>query len=154
MANTPAATMRRMGGFALAAGAVFLASGTAAWALVTKQLREEEITVPPNADFMAGKRVQDPLSAYAEAATIQRNALKASGGRSFAQITAAVREAEPGSEEAAKLRQQGESLTTAASLRSALMTSVLAYGVSALVGGIGALLLCGGTQLVRARDEE
>lgn len=141
--------LRRVGAFAIATGAVFAAAGTAAWCAVTTQLRAEKIVIPPNAPILAGKSVQDPVSAAVEAHVIKGNAERGAGGRTFADISAALREVEPGSDEERKLRSQSASLSTAASLRTALMTSVLAYGVSALVVGLGALFTLTGWQLRR-----
>ncbi len=145
-------TLRRVGGLAIAAGSVLLAAGAGAWLTVTKQLRDEKITVPGNAPLLAGRRVQDPVTAYVEALVIKGNAERGAGGRTFADISAALRDVEGGSDEAAELRKQSAALSTAASLRTSLMTSVLAYGVSALVGGLGAFFVIAGSQLRRADE--
>jgi hypothetical protein len=143
--------VRRVGGLTRAAGSVFLLAGAGAWFTVTKQLRDEKITVPGNAPVLAGKRVQDPVTAYVQALVIKRNAARSAGGRTFADISAALREVDGSSDEARELRNQSSALSTAASLRTSLMTSVLAYGVSALVVGLGAFFLTVGSQL-RATD--
>lgn len=146
----PASALRRVGGLALAAGSVFVAVGAGAWATVTKQLRAENITVPPNAPALAGRRVQDPATAYVEALVIKGNAERGAGGRTFADISAALGDVDKNSEEARELRNQSTALSTAASLRTSLLTSVLAYGVSALVAGLGAFFMVIGSQLRRA----
>lgn len=146
----PISTFRCIGGFVIAAGSLLLAVGAGAWLTVTKQLRDEKITVPGNAPVLAGKRVQDPVTAYVEALVIKRNAERSAGGRTFADISAALRGVDGSSDEARELRNQSAALSTAASLRTSLMTSVLAYGVSALVGGLGALFVIVGSQLRRA----
>ena len=142
-------TLRCVGGLAIAAGSVFLAVGAGAWFAVTKQLRDEKITVPGNAPLLAGRRVQDPVTAYAQALAIKDNSERGAGGRTFAEVSAALRDVEKGSEEEAELRKHSAALSTAASLRTSLMTSVLAYGVSALVGGLGAFFVVAGSQLRR-----
>ncbi|MFV0374050.1 aromatic ring-opening dioxygenase LigA [Microbacterium sp.] len=136
---------------AVAAGGLFVAAGGAAWTAVTTQLRHEDITVPPNADLLPGRRVLGPLSAYAQAEVIKRNAERGTGGRTFADISAALRGVDGDSDEARELRGHSASLATAASLRTSLMTSVLAYGVSALVAGLGTVFLVAGAQLNRKR---
>jgi len=150
LSSTPA--LRRVGGLAIAAGSAFLAVGVGAWLAVTKQLRDEKITVPGNAPLLAGKRVQGPATAYVEALVIKGNAERGAGGRTFADISAALRDVEGSSDEAAELRKQSAALSTAASLRTSLMTSVLAYGVSALVGGLGAIFVIAGSQLRRGDE--
>ena len=133
----------------MAAGSLFLAAGAGAWFVISKQLRDEKIEVPGNAPAFAGKTVQGPATAYVEALVIKGNAERGAGGRTFADIGVALREAESGSDEERALRGQSASLATAASLRTSLMTSVLAFGVSAFAAGLGALLLIAGTQLRR-----
>lgn len=153
MTTSPSSTLRRTGSIAIAAGSMLVGVSGAAWFAVTKQLRDERITVPGNAPFAAGARVQDPVTAYAEATAIRNNAERAAGGRTFADINAALRDVDGASSEAAELRKQGQGLSTAASFRTSLMTSVLAYGVSALTAGLGALFVVMGAQLRRARDD-
>ncbi|MCX6501320.1 MAG: aromatic ring-opening dioxygenase LigA [Microbacterium sp.] len=145
-----ASALVRVGRLATAAGTLLFAGGTAAWVTVTTQLRDEKITVPGNAPALAGKPVQGPVTAYVEALVIKRNAEQSAGGRTFADISEALRTVESGSDEEKKLRGQSAALSTAASLRTSLMTSVLAYGVSALVVGLGALFVVSGTSLRRA----
>lgn len=142
--------LRRVSCVITGAGALFMAAGGAAWCTVTRQLREERITVPGNAPVFAGKQVQDPATAYVQALVIKNNAERAAGGRSFADVSAALRQVEAGSEEESELRAHSSSLATAASLRTSLMTSVLAYGVSAFVAGLGFILTIVGTQFRRA----
>ncbi len=140
----PASALVTVGRLATATGTLLLAGGAAAWFAVTAQLRAEKIAVPDDADLLPGKPVQGPVTAYAEAAVIKRNAERASGGKTFADISDALKTVESGSDEERKLRGQSAALSTAASLRTSLMTSVLAYGVSALVAGLGAFfLVCG-----------
>ncbi|MCS5719044.1 aromatic ring-opening dioxygenase LigA [Herbiconiux sp. CPCC 205763] len=153
MSSTPSKSdLRGVGGLAIAAGSLFIAAGAAAWLTVTKQLRDEKIEVPGNAPALAGKRVQGPVTAYVEALTIKGNAERGAGGRTFADVSAALRGVDSSSDEAGELRKQSAALSTAASLRTSLMTSVLAYGVSALVGGLGALFLIVGSKLRRVDE--
>jgi hypothetical protein len=153
MSTLPTASaLHRVGGLAVAAGSVFVAIGAGAWYTVTQQLRAEKITVPGNAPRFAGKPVQGPATAYVEAVVIKGNAERGAGGRTFADISAALRGVESGSDEEADLRRQSAALSTGAALRTSLLTSVLAYGVSAFIGGLGILSLLAGSQLRRARD--
>ncbi len=148
----PISALRRVGGLTVAAGALLAVAGSGAWVAVTKQLRAEKITVPGNAPILAGRPVRGPVTAYVQAVVIRRNAERGAGGRTFADISEALRTVEKGSEEEGKLRGQSAALATAASLRTSLMTSVLAYGVSALVAGLGAFFVVVGSQLRRASE--
>jgi hypothetical protein len=141
--------LRRTANLTIAVGSLFVAVGAGAWLAITKQLRDEKITVPGNAPFLADKPVQGPITAYVEALVIKSNAERGAGGRTFADISAALRGVEAGSDEAVELRKQSAALSTGASLRTSLLTSVLAYGVSAFAGGIGAFFLIIGAQLRR-----
>ena len=150
MSTLPTASaLHRVGGIGIASGALFVAAGVGAWVTVTKQLRAEKITVPGNAPRLAGQRVQGPATAYVEAFVIKGNAERGAGGRTFADISEAMRGVDSASDEAAELRKQSSALSTAASLRTSLMTSVLAYGVSAFAAGLGVVLLLTGAQLRR-----
>lgn len=145
-----ASSLRRVGAIALTAGSMFLGVGGAAWFTVSKQLRAEQITVPDNAPLLPGAEVRGPVSAFAESLAIQANAERMSGGRTFAEINAEISALDGSSPEAAELRKKGQGLSTAASFRTSLLTSVLAYGVSALALGLGGVLVISGLQLRRA----
>jgi len=134
------------------AGSLFTTVGIGAWLVVSKQLRDEKIVVPDNAPMFAGRTVQGPASAYVQASVIKRNAESGAGGRTFADVAEALMEAEPGSDEARELHGQRASLATAASLRTSLMTSVIAYGVSLFAAGLGVFLSLVGSRLKRVRD--
>src|ERR1700709_1096306 len=150
MTSLPSAfALRRVGGLAVAAGSLFVVVGAGAWFTVTKQLRDEKITVPGNAPALKGKRVQGPVTAYVEALVIKSNAERGAGGRTFADISEALRGVDGSSDEAVELRKQSSALSTGASLRTSLMTSVLAYGVSAFAAGLGAFLVMTGSLLRR-----
>jgi hypothetical protein len=151
MTSSPTAPdLRSVGGLAIAAGGLFVTVGAGAWIAVAKQLRAEKIDVPGNAPMLKGKRVQGPVTAYVEALVIKGNAERGAGGRTFADISAALRGVDGASDEAAELRKQSAALSTAAALRTSLMTAVLAFGVSAFAGGIGTLLIATGTLLRRS----
>lgn len=125
------------------AGAIMVISGAVAWGVTSSQLAAENITVPADSEFMggafAGKKVTGPLSAFAQAATIQQHTDAMTQGQTFAELGQAVREAGEGTEEAAKLQELRNTVQQAAFLRASLFTSVLAFGVSALVMGAGVL---------------
>ncbi|MBF4574017.1 hypothetical protein ITJ64_16005 [Herbiconiux sp. VKM Ac-1786] len=151
MTSSPTAPdLRSVGGLAIAAGCLFVTVGAGAWVAVATQLRAEKIDVPGNAPMLKGKRVQGPVTAYVEALVIKGNAERGAGGRTFADISAALRGVDGASDEAAELRKQSAALSTAASLRTSLMTAVLAFGVSAFAGGSGTLLIATGTLLRRS----
>ena len=117
---------RTVGILAIVAGFVMIGAGAATWATVSSQLSAQEITVSEDAAFLAGDTVDGPFSAYAQAQVIDKHALEATGGQTYAQL-----------EQDDPLR---DTAMNASFLRASLFTSVVAYGVSALVMGLGVLV--------------
>ncbi|WP_413452206.1 aromatic ring-opening dioxygenase LigA [Georgenia phoenicis] len=154
MNSTRGTGIARIAGIlALVAGIVFIVAGGVTWGMVTSQLKAENITVPEDAAFLAGAEVQGPFSAYAQADIINTHALAGTEGRTYAELGAAMHEVEPGSPEHEELQAQRNSVMNASFLRASLFTSVVSYGVAALVIGLGALLIViglGMNQLAKA----
>lgn len=141
------------GMLSLIAGIIFVIAGGVTWAMVTSELKAENITVPEDAAFLAGAEVKGPFSAFAQADIINTHALAGTEGRTYAELGAAQREFEPGTPEHDELTAQRNSVMNASFLRASLFTSVVSYGVAALVIGLGALLVViglGMNQLSRA----
>lgn len=130
---TPARGVRGIGLVSIIAGIVLVLAGVATWIVVANQLSAEEITVSDDASFMAGRQVNGPLTAYAQAEVINKHALEASGGQTYAQL-----------DQDDPTRQ---TVMTASFLRASLFTSVVAFGVAALVVGLGILFLLLGVAL-------
>ncbi len=135
---------------ALIFGLLFIVAGGATWAVVTSQLKEQQITIPEDATFLnlGGKEVTGPLTAYAQADIINVHALAGTEGRTYAELGALIGEAES-EEEAAELQAQRTSVMNASFLRASLFTSIVAYGVSALVIGLGFVLVLTGLAIRR-----
>lgn len=131
---------RIAGLIAVIAGIVFIIAGGVTWGMVTSQLKAENITVPEDAAFLGGAEVQGPLSAYAQADIINTHALAGTEGRTYAELGGAMREVEPGSPEHEELQAQRDSVMNASFLRASLFTSVVSFGVAALVIGLGIML--------------
>lgn len=124
-------------------GIVAIGGGVATWATITSQLAAENITVPKDSPLMPGAKVQDPISAYAQAEIINHHALTASGGKTFAELGTMITDARAAGDNAKadELQTTRNTLQTASFLRASLFTSVLAYGVSLLVVGLGLMFL-------------
>lgn len=153
--STPAQSPRKfipvVGITALIFGLLFIIAGATTWGVVTAQLKEQNITIPEDATFMnlGGKEVAGPLSAYAQADIINVHALAGTEGRSYSELGALINQAEDGSEEQADLQAQRDSVMNASFLRASLFTSIVAYGVSALVIGLGFVLVLTGLAIRR-----
>lgn len=111
--------------FAMVVGAVFIVAGIVAWIAVSVQLAAENITVSDDAAFLAGSRVQGPLSAYAQAEVINHHALAMSDGKTYAEL--------------AQDDPTRDTVMNASFLRASLFTSVVSFGVALFAIGVGVL---------------
>ncbi len=108
-------------------GLLFIASGAASYYLAHTQLKAQEITVADDASFLAGDTVDGPFSAYSQAATVEKHALGITKGKTYAELD-----------------QEDPIRAVAAEssfVRASLLTAVTAFGLSALVAGMGVVLL-------------
>jgi hypothetical protein len=119
---------------AIVAGVILIIAGMVTWAIVQRELEDEHITVSADAEAFAGEPVDGPLTAYSEAMTIKKHALEASGGLTYAQLD----QDDP----------KRETVMTASFLRASLFTSVVSFGVAALVMGLGVLFIIVGVALL------
>lgn len=122
-------------------GILFIGAGAATWGVVSSQLADENITIPEDARWFAGQEVRGPLTAYSQADIIDTHALAGTEGRTYAELGAAMQEVDPESPEAEELQAQRDSVMNASFLRASLFTSIVAYGVAALVIGLGIVLI-------------
>lgn len=123
------------------ASPLLIAAGSAAWAVITKQLKAQKIEVHPDSPKLVGKPVAGPLTAFTQAAVIEKHALGMGQGRTFAEISEEWLQATTTGDtaRAEELAGPRQMIMQANFLRASLFTSVLAYGVSALAIGIGVL---------------
>ena len=120
------------------AGVIMLVSGAFAWGITSTQLASENITVA--ADAPASK-VTGPLTAFYQAEAVKQHTRAASNGLTYAELGAKVQEAKDAGDTATaeKLQQTRTMVETGNFVRASLFTSVMAFGVSALVMGAGLL---------------
>lgn len=135
----------RMAGIvAIIAGAVLIVAGGVTYYMVHSQLADEKIVVSKDADFLAGNDVDGPFSAYAEATVIKKHADEIADGKTYAELD--------------KEDPKRQTVMTASFLRASLFTSVVAFGVAALVMGLGLLFIVVGYAIVqlagKGADEE
>ncbi|MBT0994914.1 aromatic ring-opening dioxygenase LigA [Cellulomonas sp. DKR-3] len=117
-----AGLVRLLGLITIIFGAVFLVAGATTWIAVSTNLKGESITVSDDATF-AGGTVDTPWEAFSEAQIIEHHTLDATGGKTYAQL-----------DREDPLR---ETAMNGSFLRASLFTSVVAFGVAALVMGLG-----------------
>jgi hypothetical protein len=116
-------------------GAIMLVAGAGTWVLVQSQLSAENITVAEDASMLPGNDVNGPFSAYAQAEIINKHALEASGGKTYAELDR---------EDPVRATVMNGSF-----LRASLFTSVLAFGVSAMAMGLGLVQILLGVSMTR-----
>ncbi|MDO8105634.1 aromatic ring-opening dioxygenase LigA [Isoptericola sp. b441] len=112
---------------AMVAGLLMIIAGGVTWGLVSSQLKEEHITVSADAPAFGNKEVNGPLDAYYQAEAIKHHVLKATGGKTYAQLD----------------REDPKRATAMNGdfLRASLFTSVVAFGVAAFAMGMGVLTI-------------
>jgi len=148
-----------VGILSIIAGIVMIVAGALTWGTVTSQLQAEKITVPGDSQLLggafAGKPVGGPLTAFAQADAINMHAMKASDGKTYAELGALATAAkEAGDTEAAEAYQaQRNTVMNGSFLRASLFSSVIAYGVAALVMGLGLIIGLMGWSLTTIRPQ-
>ena len=102
--------------------------------LVQRELADEKIVVSDDADNFAGEPVEGPLTAYSEAMVIKEHAADIADGQTYAQLD----QDDP----------RRPTVMTSSFLRASLFTSVVAFGVAALVVALGVLFILVGIALL------
>lgn len=108
-------------------GLALIVGGAGTWLLVSSTLSDQSITVAEDASCLAGDEVNGPFSAYCQAKVIEKHALQATGGLTYAELE--------GDDPRRQVAQN------AAFLQSSLFTSVVAFGVAAMAMLIGVLFI-------------
>ena len=108
-------------------GVIFAVAGVVTYFIVSDQLAAENITVSEDAARFAGQDVTGPFTAYAEAEVINKHALEATGGKTYAELDR---------EDPARTTAMQASF-----LRASLFTSVVAFGVAAMATVLGIVMV-------------
>ena len=111
-------------------GALMVVAGATTYSMVSSQLQAERITVSQDSDKYAGEAVAGPFTAYQEAIMIEKHALAATNGKTYAELDR---------EDPLRGTAMNGSF-----LRASLFTSVVSFGVSALVKGVGLMFFLSG----------
>ena len=125
VASANHAKVRLLGLIVMIVGAVFIIAGIGTWGAVSSKLAAERITVSGDAPIMAGALVSDPISAFVQADVINRHALEATDGKTYAELDR---------EDPLRATAMNGSF-----LRASLFTSVIAFGVALFAMGVGAI---------------
>lgn len=126
---------------AIVLGILLVLGGIGTWTLVSSTLADQNITTPEDA-WLPDREVRGPLTAYAQADIIEKHALEATGGQTYAEL-----------DRDDPLR---DTAMNASFLQSSLFTSILAFGVAAMAIGMGLLFVLIGLGIrdVRHQVEE
>ena len=175
--NTNAKPVRISGLIGLVAGLLMVVVGGTVWGFTANQLGAQQITVPEDANFLGGSAVNNPFSAMAQADTIGRHQQSgavatltenadllaeigitvdpeetynfATLGPINRALGSAVADGTIAAEDAAPILALRDTANQASGLQAALFTSVIAFGVSALIMGLGVLFAVNGFALAR-----
>jgi hypothetical protein len=126
--------VRLLGILVIVAGVILIGAGVFTWFVVQEQLSDEQITVSEDAARFGGEPVDGPLTAYAEADAIEKHALEASGGQTYAQLD--------------REDPVRETVMQASFLRASLFTSVVSFGVAVMAMGLGVLSILIGVAFI------
>src|SRR5262245_66116141 len=118
----------------IVAGVIMIIAGAVTYYIVHRELADEHITVSDDAKHNAGEPVEGPFTAYSQAMAIKSHALEAGGGKTYAQLP---------QDDPAR-----DTVMTASFLRASLFTSVVSFGVAALVMGLGVMFILVGLALL------
>ena len=129
-----------LGTLVLVAGVILGLSGAGTWALVQTSLADERITVAEDAERFGGQAVNGPFTAYYEADIIEKHALEASGGKTYAELDR---------EDPVRATVMNGSF-----LRASLFTSVVSFGVAAMAMGLGVVFVLIGIALRAIAKEQ
>jgi hypothetical protein len=118
---------RIFGTVCIVVGAIAIVVGGAVYLLVRSELSAQNITVSSDANYLAGKPVTGPLTAYSQAVTLNNHALEAGNGKTYAELD--------------KSDPNRNTVMTADFLQASLYTSVVAFGVSFLIAILGVMFV-------------
>ena len=131
----PDRAVRMIGMIVMVLGLVLTIAGVTTYVVVGTTLADEHITVSDDASHFAGDTVNDPFTAYVQADTIKKHAEGIAGGKTYAELP----QDDP----------NRDTVMTASFLRASLFTSVVAFGVAALVVVLGLIIMALGWALRR-----
>lgn len=125
--ENPNRAVRLLGTLVMAAGLILGVSGAGTWLLVQNSLADERITVADDAARFGGDKVDGPLSAYYQADIIEKHALEASNGKTYAELD--------------RKDPVRATVMNGSFLRASLFTSVVSFGIAAMAMGLGLIFV-------------
>ncbi len=128
-------TVKVLGLLTIIAGIVMVIAGGVTWGAVSSNLAAEKITVAEDASSFAGQAVNSPWTAFAQADIIKHHALKASNGKTYAELD--------------RDDPVRATVMNGSFLRASLFTSVVSFGVAFFAFGVGIVSILVGWALIK-----
>jgi hypothetical protein len=107
-------------------GTLLIVGSIGTWVMVSSTLADQRITTPEDA-CLPEREVRGPFTAYCQARIIEEHALNSTDGLTYAEL-----------DREDPLRNVA---MNASFLQASLFTSVLAFGVAAMAGGMGLIFI-------------
>jgi hypothetical protein len=107
-------------------GTLLIVGSIGTWVMVSSTLADQRITTPEDA-CLPEREVRGPFTAYCQARIIEEHALNSTNGLTYAEL-----------DREDPLRNVA---MNASFLQASLFTSVLAFGVAAMAGGMGLIFI-------------
>lgn len=119
-------------------GAILIVGSIATWTMVSSMLSDQQITTPSDA-CLPEREVRGPFTAYCQAQIIQEHTLDSTDGMTYAQLD--------------RDDPRRDLAMNSSFLQASLFTSVLAFGVAAMAGGMGVLFILIGFGMRDVREQ-
>jgi len=116
-------------------GIVMAVVGAVAYVMVQQTLADQKIVVADDADFLGGKKVNGPFTAYAQAMVIGKHATEMADGKTYAELD--------------RDDPNRATVMNASFLQASLFTSVVAFGVAFMAFVLGIVLALIGSVLMK-----
>ncbi|HSJ27764.1 MAG TPA: aromatic ring-opening dioxygenase LigA [Acidimicrobiia bacterium] len=107
-------------------GVLLILGGAATWILVSTTLGDQNITTGGDA-CLSNREVRGPFTAYCQAKNIEKHTLETTDGLYYAELD--------------REDPRRQTALTSSFLQASLFTSILAFGVAAMAGGMGVLFV-------------
>jgi hypothetical protein len=107
-------------------GVLLILGGAGTWILVSTTLGDQNITTSGDA-CLPNREVRGPFTAYCQAEIIEKHTLETTDGLYYAELD--------------REDPRRQTALTSSFLQASLFTSILAFGVAAMAGGMGVLFI-------------
>ncbi len=119
-------------------GAILIVGAIGTWAMVSSTLSDQRITTPSDA-CLPEREVRGPFTAYCQAQIIEEHTLDTTEGLTYAELD--------------REDPRRDMAMNSSFLQASLFTSILAYGVAAMAGGMGVLFILLGLGMRDVRQQ-